>query len=105
MDFYKIDMSQFDPSDIDAYPTFEQFFVRKHKEGTRPLAEEGDNSVAVMAADSRVVVYNSVHEATRIWIKGKNFTLGNLVRDEKLGSKFADGSIASFRLSPQDYRM
>lgn len=56
-----------------------------------------------MVADSRVVVYETVAESKKIWIKGDDFTITNLVMDKQLGSLFYDGSIASFRLSPQDY--
>jgi len=41
--------------------------------------------------------------AQKFWIKGKNFSITSLVDDEHLATLFADGPIASFRLSPQDY--
>ncbi|KAI8648542.1 Phosphatidylserine decarboxylase [Fusarium keratoplasticum] len=103
IDFYHINMDDFEPSNIDAYPTFEDFFVRKHKPGTRPIHEKDDPSQAVIAADSRVVVYKSVAMAHTIWIKGKHFTIANLVMEPVLAKKWADGAVASFRLCPQDY--
>jgi phosphatidylserine decarboxylase len=36
-------------------------------------------------------------------IKGKNFTLANLFQDEALANSLDGGSIAVFRLAPQDY--
>ncbi|KAI5791470.1 phosphatidylserine decarboxylase [Pyronema domesticum] len=103
VDFYHIDMNDFEPSDISQYHTFQDFFIRKHKPGTRPLYAEGDNSKAVVVADSRLVVYDTVSKACRIWIKGHHFNIENLVADEKSGHIWDSGSIASFRLSPQDY--
>jgi phosphatidylserine decarboxylase len=96
-------MNDFEPSDIDAYPTFEDFFVRTHVPGSRPVFEADNSSSAVCVADARVVTYESVSETKKLWIKGSDFSITNLVMDTQLGPQFADGPVASFRLSPQDY--
>jgi phosphatidylserine decarboxylase precursor len=96
-------MDDFEPSDIEAYSTFEDFFVRAHAPGSRPISEPDNPSRAVCVADSRVVTYESVSETKKLWIKGSDFSITNLVMDAQLGPQFAEGSIASFRLSPQDY--
>lgn len=101
--FFKINMDEFDPSSPEAYSTFEDFFIRHHKPGSRPIFEPSDTHSAVVVADSRVVVYEQVAESKKIWIKGQDFSITNLVMDRKLGPKFSDGPVASFRLSPQDY--
>jgi len=101
VDFYNINMDDFEPSDIEKYKTFEDFFVRKHKEGTRPIA--GGKRGAICVADSRVVTYDTVEKSKKLWIKGVDFSITNLVMDTHLGERFEDGSVASFRLSPQDY--
>lgn len=103
IDFYKIRMEDFDPSDPDAYATFEDFFVRKHKVGSRPIFEGNDRSSAVVVADSRVVTYESLAETKRLWIKGQTFTIENLLMDRDVAAKYSDAAVASFRLSPQDY--
>jgi phosphatidylserine decarboxylase len=100
---YGIDMSQFTPSDLDAYENFEDFFVRHHRPGSRPIHAKDDPSQAVVVADSRVVVYDTVSKSKEIWIKGHDFSIATLTMDMKLGDHFAEGGIASFRLSPQDY--
>jgi phosphatidylserine decarboxylase len=96
-------MNDFEPSDITAYSTFEDFFICRHAPGSRPLYTPNDDTVATVVADSRVVAYKSVPEAKRLWIKGADFSITNLVMDLQLGPNFAYGSVASFRLSPQDY--
>ena len=58
---------------------------------------------AVVVADCRLVVYDTVSSARAIWIKGKHFTIANLIGDAKLASQWDNGAVASFRLSPQDY--
>jgi len=58
---------------------------------------------AVVVADSRVVVFDSVAITQSIWIKGKQFSIQNLTLEPKLSKVWSDGAVASFRLSPQDY--
>ncbi|KAF3224514.1 hypothetical protein TWF191_005982 [Orbilia oligospora] len=96
-------MKEFTPSDIKEYATFEDFFVREHARGSRPIYEEGDDSFAIVPSDCRVVVYPSVHLAQKLWIKGQHFSIANLLGDPSIAESFADGPVASFRLSPQDY--
>ncbi|KAB8260994.1 phosphatidylserine decarboxylase-domain-containing protein [Aspergillus pseudonomiae] len=103
IDFYKIDMSQFEPSDPEAYETFEDFFIRKHAPGARPIHDVNDPTKAVIVSDSRVVVYPTVEATRRLWIKGNEFTIANLIRDADHAKRWEDGAVASFRLSPQDY--
>lgn len=96
-------MNDFEPSDVNTYATFEDFFVRAHKPGSRPIHAKNDPTKAVVVADSRLVAYETVAESKKIWIKGAEFSITNLVMDKQLGPQFDDGSVASFRLSPQDY--
>ncbi|KAB2569058.1 Phosphatidylserine decarboxylase proenzyme 2 [Lasiodiplodia theobromae] len=96
-------MEDFSPSDINAYETFEDFFTRAHAPGSRPITEPGNNSSAVCVADARLVTYSSVEETRRLWIKGADFSISQLVMDNQLGARFNGAAVASFRLSPQDY--
>jgi len=103
VDFYHINMEGFQPSNLSEYSTFDDFFVRRHAVGSRPIFAESDPSKAVVVADSRVVVYPSVSQVQALWIKGNNFTIRNLILDAERAKLWADGGVASFRLSPQDY--
>jgi phosphatidylserine decarboxylase precursor len=96
-------MSKYEPSDYTKYHNFEDFFTRKHAPGSRPIDSPDDGSKAVCVADSRLVAYESVEESKKLWIKGRDLSLTNLVLDTELAKEFADGPVASFRLSPQDY--
>jgi len=103
VEFYHINMKEFEPSDLNAYPTFEDFFIRKHRPGSRPIFAENDPTKAVVVADSRVVVYPTVTQTKALWIKGLNFTIEELILDSRRAHTWSDGAVASFRLSPQDY--
>ncbi|KAB8076563.1 phosphatidylserine decarboxylase-domain-containing protein [Aspergillus leporis] len=100
---YKINMAHFEPSDPEAYETFEDFFIRKHAPGARPIYEMDDPTKAVIVSDSRAVVYPTVEATRKLWIKGNEFTIANLIRDKDRAERWDDAAVASFRLSPQDY--
>jgi len=98
---YGIDTSELLQPNISAYNTFNEFFYRQLKSGARPI----DSSVntVVSAADCRLSVFNTVDDATRIWIKGRTFSVQTLLQDDNLAKTFNNGSLAIFRLAPQDY--
>ena len=100
--YYAIDLSEFDEPP-GGYRTFNDFFFRRLKEGRRPIAGKADDSVLVSPADSRVTVFQSVSEATRIWIKGKTFSLSSLLVDPQLVRDWPDCSLVIARLAPDDY--
>jgi phosphatidylserine decarboxylase len=87
---------------IDSFRTFNEFFYRKLKPGARKAASM-DPAVSLCPADCRLSCFPSIDEATRIWVKGTNFTVTSLLRDGQLGEYFAGGSMAICRLAPQDY--
>jgi phosphatidylserine decarboxylase len=96
-------MADFYPSNIEDYDSFASFFIRKHTPDSRPIYCKDDPAKAVVVADSRLVVYPTVAESKRLWIKGHHFTIESLIQDEERAKAWHDGAIASFRLSPQDY--
>lgn len=96
-------MRQYEPSDVSKYRNLEDFFTRKHEPGSRPIDAPDHESKAVCVVDSRLVAYESVAESKKLWMKGRDFSITNLVMDTELGKEFAGGPVASLRLSPQDY--
>ncbi|GAB5593477.1 hypothetical protein Unana1_08377 [Umbelopsis nana] len=100
---YGLDMSECEQSDPAAFGTFNEFFARKIKPEVRPISDPEDDSIITSSTDCRLVVFPTVTQATELWIKGKKFTLANLLQDEDLAKEFEDGSLAIFRLAPQDY--
>ena len=59
----------------------------------------------VSAADCRLMTFETVNDATRLWIKGREFSIARLLgesyRDQV--DKYTHGALAIFRLAPQDY--
>lgn len=97
---YDLDAGEF-AKPATAYRTFNEFFYRKLRDGTRPIAE-GDG-VAVFPADGRHLAYQDVDTADGFYAKGKKFTLGELLGSAELGREFAGGSMLISRLCPVDY--
>eukprot|EP01113_Clastostelium_recurvatum_P032709 TRINITY_DN4235_c0_g1_i1.p1 TRINITY_DN4235_c0_g1~~TRINITY_DN4235_c0_g1_i1.p1 ORF type:complete len:575 (+),score=184.18 TRINITY_DN4235_c0_g1_i1:53-1726(+) len=88
---------------LDSFKNFNEFFYRKLKPSARPISSPEDPRVAVSPADCRINVFPVIDEATRVWIKGRHFTLSNLLLDEDLAKKYEGGSLVIARLAPQDY--
>ena len=87
------------PSD---YVNFNDFFIRELKPGARPLPD--DENTITSAADCRLMLFDDLAETKDLLIKGKKFSLEKLVNyDADLVNLFKDGSVANFRLAPQDY--
>ncbi|SMN21451.1 similar to Saccharomyces cerevisiae YGR170W PSD2 Phosphatidylserine decarboxylase of the Golgi and vacuolar membranes, converts phosphatidylserine to phosphatidylethanolamine [Maudiozyma saulgeensis] len=98
--FHSLDVSQCLDTD---YKTFNEFFFRKLKPGSRTIEGE-DSQVMVSCADSRCTVFDTIAKSKEIWIKGSKFSIDKLTGDYKLDKcNEKNTSIAIFRLAPQDY--
>ncbi|CAB4255280.1 similar to Saccharomyces cerevisiae YGR170W PSD2 Phosphatidylserine decarboxylase of the Golgi and vacuolar membranes, converts phosphatidylserine to phosphatidylethanolamine [Maudiozyma barnettii] len=98
--FHSLDTSQC--LDME-YKTFNEFFYRKLKPGSRTI-EGGDSRIMVSCADSRCTVFDTIAKSKEIWIKGSKFSIDKLTGDYELDkSNEKNTSIAIFRLAPQDY--
>jgi phosphatidylserine decarboxylase len=102
--FHQLDMSEVLLPTAD-FKNFNEFFYRALKPNARPCSAPDRPEVISSPADCRSVVFNSIDEATRIWVKGKDYTLEKLFGDAyPLDAKrFKGGSMGIFRLAPQDY--
>ena len=49
--------------------TFNEFFIRELKPGSRPIVSVERDDVAVCAADCRLTAFKSVDDSSRFWIK------------------------------------
>ncbi|XP_057429028.1 phosphatidylserine decarboxylase proenzyme 2-like [Lotus japonicus] len=88
---------------LEHFKTFNEFFIRELKPGSRPIALAERDDIAVCAADCRLTAFKSVDDSTRFWIKGRKFSLQGLLGKEMSSSAFVDGTMVIFRLAPQDY--
>lgn len=104
--FHHLDLKECLSENINDYKTFNEFFFRKLKDGARPVEASDNKNIISSAADCRCTAFNTIDSATRIWIKGSDFTIEKLFAGrytEYLKSFSSNCSIAIFRLAPQDY--
>ncbi|KAF7356635.1 hypothetical protein MVEN_00997800 [Mycena venus] len=103
---YSLDLSELLEPDVTKYKTFNEFFSRKLKPDARPVEHADDPLAICSAADCRLTVYQTVDLAKQFWIKGREFTIPNLLGVDPSSEKasvFDGSSLAIFRLAPADY--
>lgn len=90
---------------VDKFKNFNEFFYRELKPDARPCSARNNPRIIVSPADSRSVVFNTLDEATKIWVKGREFSvtrlLGNAYPQD--AKRYVNGALGIFRLAPQDY--
>jgi phosphatidylserine decarboxylase len=85
---------------LHSFRSFNAFFVRKLKDGARPIDMEPKHLIS--PADSRLFVFDLSKEAS-LPVKGYFYSINELVKDKKLASEYANGWCFVYRLAPADY--
>jgi phosphatidylserine decarboxylase len=98
---YDVDMSEVaDP--IASFGTFNDFFTRALKDGSRPVDQ--DPRRVASPADARLSVFGPVPKDGQITqVKGITYPIDALLGDETEAAPFAHGYHATLYLSPRDY--
>lgn len=81
------------------YPSFDQFFTRRLRDGVRPIADAG----VVSPADGRLEHLGPVTAGGRIAVKSTAYRVGELIGDEQEARRYEGGSFCVVYLSPRDY--
>jgi len=101
---FNINMDEYLPEegrDSDSpYSSFNQFFIRRFKDGKRPFVE-GEEFPAF--SEARYFGYDSLSDDETIPVKGKYLSAKALLANEKWSETFADGPCLLARLCPVDY--
>ncbi|CAM1501054.1 Fc.00g102160.m01.CDS01 [Cosmosporella sp. VM-42] len=104
IEFHALDMSEV-LLPIEEFKNFNEFFYRALKPTARPCSAPDIPHVIVSPADCRSVVFNTLTQATKIWVKGREFNMKRLLGDAypEDVNRFEGGALGIFRLAPQDY--
>ena len=97
---YNIDSGEFSKNVL-LYRTFNEFFSRGLKKEARPVTP-GDH-IAILPADGRHLVFPDVSAANGFWVKGRKFSLNELLGSVELARRFENGAMLISRLAPVDY--
>jgi phosphatidylserine decarboxylase len=90
---------------IDGFKTFNEFFTRDLKPGTRPIDDINDNAVLVSPADGIInMIANELELDTEIPTKGRmTMSLNLLLDNSKFAKRFVGGSAMAVFLMPDNY--
>jgi phosphatidylserine decarboxylase len=83
------------------FDSFDAFFTRQLKPGSRPL--DADPDALLSPADGLIADAGPVDLGCTLRVKGRNYTAGELLGDERAASVYAGGHFAVVYLSPRDY--
>jgi phosphatidylserine decarboxylase len=97
---YRVDLEEACPSNL-PYTSFDAFFTRKLREGARAL--DGDARTFVSPADGRLSAFGQADPHGTISVKGKPYTLEELLGDSAWARELAHGGFGVVYLSPRDY--
>lgn len=88
---------------ITDYNTFNEFFTRKLKPETRPIADLDDNHVITSPADGHIIIIDSIDQETNFFVKNKSFSLKTFLNSARMAKEFDQGTLMIIYLSPADY--
>lgn len=81
------------------FPSKAEFFQRALKPGVRPIAE----TELVWPCDGRFVTSGLIADGRIPQVKGLDYTVADLLRNEELAERLRDGSQTTIYLAPGDY--
>lgn len=93
----EIDMSLYEEK---RYGSYNEFFIRKIKEGKRTFDE--NEEVLVSPCDGKVSAYR-LDETSSFMVKGSVYSVDQLLKSSSLAKRFLGGCAVVIRLSVEDY--
>ena len=98
---YQVDLDEAERASPDDYRSFNDFFARRLKPDTRPVAE--DVRAVVSPADGYLSQFGVVEEGRLLQAKGHRFSAAALLTDRSLARRYEGGAYFTVYLSPNDY--
>ncbi len=99
--FYKPDMSDSDLTIPSEYSSFNHFFTRKLKPGSRQI-DTNPNSI-ISPVDGKVKDFGYLCKNQLLQAKKFSYSLGGLLKDEKVAKRFEGGFFSSIYLAPENH--
>ena len=99
--FFGVDMSEARRTEVDEYECFNDFFTRELRPGVRPVSADAD--ALVSPCDAALSTFGRIDGDKLLQVKGREYTLGELLVDRGLADKFTDGFYCTLYLSPASY--
>ncbi|MCQ6273601.1 phosphatidylserine decarboxylase [Bacillus sp. V3B] len=97
---YKINQAEMEKP-IDEYATLHEFFTRKLKKGSRIVYQ--DSMSVVSPVDATIEEIGTVSSNYTMTVKGKEYTISEILGDDRKVEKYLNGTYMLFYLSPSNY--
>ncbi len=97
---YKINLMEMEKSLVD-YPTLHDLFIRKLKVGARPNDQHPLSIVSPV--DGVLEDIGEIMETNEITVKGKNYSIAEMLGNEQVLAKYINGIYMILYLSPSHY--
>jgi phosphatidylserine decarboxylase len=81
------------------YKSFDAFFTRSLRSGARPISDVP----LVSPSDGTVSAVGPIDDASRLFVKGQPYEVGELLGSRTDARRFSGGSFCVIYLSPRDY--
>lgn len=94
---YRVDLDEAEFSTADHYGSFNEFFTRKLKPGSRPVAGRISSP-----ADGTIATIGTLEANRILQAKGISYSLERLLAEPRIAT-FENGSYATVYLAPRDY--
>jgi phosphatidylserine decarboxylase len=95
---YGIPMDEYEPG---PFPTFNDFFIRRFREGARAWVK--DPHVMAAFAEARYLAWTSIEDDHTFPVKGEHLSAASLMDSEERARDFIGGPLLLARLCPVDY--
>jgi phosphatidylserine decarboxylase len=95
---FSINMDECENSD---FTCFNDFFARKLKSDARPF--DKNTELLLSPGDGRLQAWTSIDCKSLVQIKGMNYSLYDLLQDDKIAEQYEGGTYLLLRLCPVDY--
>ena len=99
---YRVDLRDAADPDLDSYATFNEFFTRPLRPGTRPI--EGGPGTLVAAADGVLTEHGAIDGDRLLQAKGRDYSLAELLGETGTAvDALRGGSYLTIYLAPHNY--
>ena len=98
---YNVDLGEAENPDPASYRHFNAFFTRALRKGARP--QPSDPQAILSPADGRISQAGTVAAGRLLQAKARDFSVAELLGDEKAAIAYAHASFLTVYLSPRDY--
>ncbi|PLR93786.1 phosphatidylserine decarboxylase [Bacillus sp. T33-2] len=97
---YRINVAEMEKP-LHEYPTLHDFFIRKLKEGAR--LKDGHPAAVLSPVDAVIEDIGTVRADQRITVKGKVYSIAEMLGSPEATRKYEDGTYVILYLSPSHY--